>query len=144
MPATLYIHPIRNELVKLLGPDTWFELTSYASTRVHADVQASSWLYPPESAKIAFDFIKSRFDVMEPKGIQRLWFTLDKEHEYSLWSLLDVSEENWDQIARGTDLKSKTSRLVILQDYEKNGNEIAVIFYQENWYGGKKTYYIVL
>ena len=46
--------------------------------------------------------------------------------------LLDVSEENWDQIARGTDLKSKTSRLVILQDYEKNGNEIAVIFYQEN------------
>ena len=99
---------------------------------MHADVQASSWLYPPECAKIAFDFIKSRFDVMEPKGIQRLWFTLDKEHEYSLWSLLDVSEENWDQIARGTDLKSKTSRLVILQDYEKNGNEIAVIFYQEN------------
>ena len=99
---------------------------------MHADVQASSWLYPPESAKIAFDFIKSRFDVMEPKGIQRLWFTLDKAHEYSLWSLLDVSEENWDQIARGTDLKSKTSRLVILQDYEKNGNEIAVIFYQEN------------
>ena len=99
---------------------------------MHADVQASSWLYPPESAKIAFAFIKSRLDVMEPKGIQRLWFTLGKEYEYSLWSLLDVSEENWDQIARGTDLKSKTSRLVILQDFEKNGNEIAIIFYQEN------------
>ena len=83
-------------------------------------------------SRLRLRFKKSRFDVVEPKGIQRLWFTLGKEHEYSLWSLLDVSEENWDQIARGTNLKSKTSRLVILQDYEKNGNEIAIIFYQEN------------
>ena len=70
-------------------------------------------MYPPESAKAAFDFIKGRFDIMEPKGIQRIWFTLDKEHGYSLWSLLDIDEDSWDQVARGIDLKSKTSRLVV-------------------------------
>ena len=69
-------------------------------------------MYPPESAKVAFDFIEKRFDVMEPKGIQRLWFTLDKEHGYSLWSLLGISEENWEKLACMTGLNSKNLRLV--------------------------------
>jgi len=106
------------------------------------------------STKIAFDFIKNRFDIMEPKGIQRLWFTLDKEHVYSLWSLLDISEENWDQIACITGFNSKTSRFVeeffakflnlkLKVDTVKrsctNGKRRSIAYYrvQESIYGGK-------
>ena len=70
MPADLYAHAIHNELVKSPGPNAWFELNSYASTQAHADVQASSWMYPPGSAKLAFDFIKNRFDIMEPRNTE--------------------------------------------------------------------------
>ena len=46
----------------------------------HADVQDSSWVYPPEDAKVAISFIESRLDVMEPKETQRIWLSLHKEY----------------------------------------------------------------
>ena len=55
----------------------------------------------------AFTFIKDRFKYMQRYGIQYLWFTLDESYGYSLWSLLNISEEGWSLLSDITGLNSK-------------------------------------
>ena len=73
---------------------------------MHAQVTEILETSSSEQEAKVFAYMRSQFINMRRHGIQKWWFTLQKGHKYSLWTFLNISEEDGGRIAEFTDLNS--------------------------------------
>ena len=73
---------------------------------MHAQVTEILETSSSEQEVKVFAYMRSQFINMRRHGIQKWWFTLQKGHKYSLWTFLNIDEEDGGRIAEFTDLCS--------------------------------------
>ena len=108
---------------------------------VHEILETSS---SEQEAKV-FAYMRSQFINMKRHGIQKWWFTLQKEHRYSLWTFLNISEEDGGRIAEFTNLNSKNRNKIhslfaekmqmklqsdVVREQDVEGNRSRVYYYR--------------
>ena len=112
---------------------------------MHADVHEILETSSSEQEAKVFAYMRSQFINMKRHGIQKWWFTLQKGHRYSLWTFLNISEEDGGRIAEFTDLNSMNKNQIhnlfanrmqmklqsdVVREHDVEGNRPRVSYYR--------------